>query len=165
MGILKTLEVLPAIKMNKLILIIVGILLVAGVFFVYSGKLDLVKHEEISSENAVRIPLAEISENAKWYEQNVGGAEVRFFAVKAGDGTIKTAFDACDVCYSEGRGYRQEGGYMICNNCGNRYLIESLGTENIQGGGCWPGYLPSEIGEENLIIKKPNIEEGKGRFS
>ena len=80
------------------------------------------------------------------------------------NGLIKTAFDACDVCYGSYKGYRQEGDSMICNNCGNSYPISGLGTENKGGGGCWPGYLPSEIKGEYLIIKKSDIKKGGYRF-
>ena len=108
---------------------------------------------------SITIPLNEISEKAKFYE--VDG--VKFFAIKT-RGEIKTAFDACDVCYGSEKGYRQEGDYMVCNNCGNKYAISGLGTKNLRGGGCWPGYLPSEVEGENLIIKKSELDKGAYRF-
>ena len=86
---------------------------------------------------SISIPLSEISETAKFYEYN----GVKYFVVKASDGTIKTGFDACDVCYGSNKGYRQEGEYMVCNNCGNKYPIIGLATENKNPGGCWPGYF------------------------
>ncbi|UCD02654.1 MAG: DUF2318 domain-containing protein [Candidatus Aenigmatarchaeota archaeon] len=112
------------------------------------------------SGGIVEIPLSDITENAKFYEYD----SIRFFAVKASDGTIKTGFDACDVCHASRKGYRQEGDYMICNNCGNRYPITGLGTENQNPGGCWPGYLPSTIDGDNLVIKESDIEAGAWRF-
>ena len=36
---------------------------------------------------------------------------------------------------------------MVCNNCGNKYPIDGLGTENKNPGGCWPGYLPSTVSD------------------
>ncbi len=110
------------------------------------------------------IPLAEISEKAGWYEYESNSITIRFFAVKAADGSIKTAFDACDVCYKNKRGYRQEGQVMACNNCGRIFPINSLGTENKNPGGCWPGYLPSKVEAQNLIIKKSDLEKGIWRF-
>jgi uncharacterized membrane protein len=110
------------------------------------------------------IPLSEITEQAKFYDYTVDGTTVSFFVVKAADGSIKTAFDACDVCYSSRKGYRQEGNVMVCNNCGNRYPISGLGTENLRGGGCWPGYLPSKIEGDNLIIKTSDLKKGEYRF-
>ena len=145
-------------KMKKQILIGIGILVIIVIAFIsfnkgFTGKI-------ISEGDVIEIPLSEISEKAKFYESD----EIKFFAIKASDGTIKTAFDACDVCYYSNKGYRQEGQYMICNNCGNSYPISGLGTENKVGGGCWPGYLPSKIDGEDLIIKDKDIEKGRYKF-
>jgi len=114
--------------------------------------------------DSITIPLSEITETAKFYEYDSSGTKIRFFAIKAKDGSIKTAFDACDVCFGSKKGYRQEGNNMICNNCGNKYPISGLGTKNLGGGGCWPGYLPSKIQGESLIIENSKLEEGKYGF-
>jgi len=111
----------------------------------------------------VKIQLSEITDKAKWYEYDLTGEKVKFFVVKANDGSIKTAFDACDVCGWYKKGYRQEGDYMVCNNCGNSYPISSLGTENKNPGGCWPGYLPNIIKEGNILIKKSDLENNRWR--
>tara|TARA_Y100000310_G_scaffold151164_1_gene150698 strand:+ start:5506 stop:5937 length:432 start_codon:yes stop_codon:yes gene_type:complete len=138
--------------------IIISIVILAGIIlFTFRGSIT---GNVIGSSNDFKISLSEISEQAVFYEQN----GVRFFAIRAEDGSIKTAFDACDVCYSSNKGYRQEGDYMICNNCGNKYPISGLGTENIRGGGCWPGYLPSKIQGEYLVIKQKDINNGAYRF-
>ena len=109
------------------------------------------------ADSLVNVPLSDVTNKAKWYEYESEGKKIRFFLVKAGDGTIKTALDTCDVCYAQKKGYRQEGNYMVCNNCGNRYPIDGLGTENMNPGGCWPGYLPSVVQGENVIIKKSDL--------
>lgn len=118
-----------------------------------------------AADTTISIPLSEISAQAKWYEYNSNGVTIRFFAVKASDGSIKTAFDACDVCYGKHKGYRQEGNQMVCNNCGNRYAIDSLGTENKRPGGCWPGYLPSSVAGGKVIIQKSDLDAGRYRFA
>jgi uncharacterized membrane protein len=112
----------------------------------------------------LKINLSELSEEAQWFEYEHEGKKIVFFAVLSTDGSVKTAFDACDVCFSQHKGYRQEGDQMVCNNCGNKYPIVSLGTENKQGGGCWPGYLPSSVTNDELIIQKSDIIAGKNRF-
>lgn len=143
--------------MNK-IMIGVGILVivVVGFFMMGGGSTGNV----VSAEGVVKIPLSDISSKAEFYEHE----GTKYFVVQASDGSVKTAFDACDVCYRSGKGYRQEGSDMICNNCGNYYPISGLGTENLAGGGCWPGYLPSKVEGDNLIIKKSDIENGRYRF-
>ncbi len=119
----------------------------------------------LTEPEEVKELLSEISEQARWYEYEIGGTKIRFFAVKAADGSIKTGFDACDVCYKAKKGYRQDGGIVVCNNCGKRYPISSIGTENKNPGGCWPGYLPSSIEGEYVVIKKSDLESGKWRFA
>ncbi len=117
------------------------------------------------ASSGFRIPLSEVAEDAKWYEYDSNDVTIKFFAIRDVNGDIKTAFDACDICYSSHKGYRQEGGYMICNNCGNRYPISGLGTENKRPGGCWPGYLKSRANGEYLVIDKSDLESGRYRFA
>lgn len=117
-----------------------------------------------SPSDFISIPIDSLSSQAKWFEYDASGTTVRFFAVKTDDGVVKTAFDACDVCGSSKKGYRQEGNVMVCNNCGNRYPISGIGTQNKTPGGCWPGYLSSKIVGDQLVVEKSDLEAGKGRF-
>jgi len=142
--------------MNKKILIGIIVIVLIVIFFMLKPGIT----GKTINENIIKIPLSEISNQAKFYESE----GISYFVVKASDGSIKTAFDACDVCYDSKKGYKQEGEFMICNNCGNRYLIIELGTKNKRGGGCWPGYLPSKVEGENLIIKKSDIIKGEYKF-
>jgi len=111
-------------------------------------------NQELDNKEFITIPISEASENARWYESGRYG---RFFVVKADDGTIKTAFDRCDVCYAAGKGYRQEGSDLVCNNCGLRFAINGLGTENKTPGGCWPSYLPHTLESDNIIIRVSDL--------
>ncbi|MBN1385478.1 DUF2318 domain-containing protein [Candidatus Woesearchaeota archaeon] len=119
----------------------------------------------IAATGVMSIPTSQISSTAQFYEYAVNGVAVRFFAVKDSDGSIKTAFDACDVCGAQKKGYRQEGDQMVCNNCGNKYPLSGLGTENTMGGGCWPGFLPSKVQGDSLVINKADLAAGKRRFA
>jgi len=123
------------------------------------------QENEEQENSSISIPLDKISTTAKWFELESSGATIRFFAVKADDGSVRTAFDACDVCYSSHKGYSQQGNEMVCNNCGNRYPIDGLGTKNKAGGGCWPGFLPSRVEGNLLIIDKADIAAGRYRFA
>ena len=114
-------------------------------------------------EDFIQIPLFEVTNQAKWYKYDLGGKEIKFFTVKTEDGSIKTAFDACDVCYYSGKGYQQEGDYMVCNNCGNRYPISGLGTENRTPGGCWPGHLSNIVEGDYILIRKKDLIDNSWR--
>ena len=151
--------------MNKKIYIGIGILVLVGIIFFMFGPGNTgsitgnVIAEPIDEEDAIKIPISQISKNAQWFSYN----NTRYFVVKAKDGTIKTAFDACDVCYRSRKGYSQKGDDMFCNNCGNYYPISGLGTRNL-GGGCWPGYLPNSIEGDYLVINKADLDTGAKRY-
>lgn len=52
---------------------------------------------------------------------------------------------------------------MVCNNCGNQFLIDGIGTENLQGG-CWPSYLPVTVANGEVYIKISDVVSKKYRF-
>lgn len=83
---------------------------------------------------AVTIDTRDIGAKAKFYQYKTpGGRTVELFAVKASDGTVRTALNTCQVCYSSGRGYYvQENDVFICQNCGNRFSLDQI--EKIKGG-------------------------------
>lgn len=147
-----------------LLLIVVVSIAIFSIYSLFGLNLTGSAVANVGGGGSVKIPLSKVSENAKWYEYDSSGTSIRFFVVKANDGTIKTGFDACDVCYNTRKGYRQDGDFMVCNNCGNRYPITGLGTENKRPGGCWPGYLPSEIVDGNVVIRKADLEKGRRMF-
>lgn len=140
-------------KKNYLILVVLVVLIVASLFiFRGTGKV-------IDEDNVMKIPVDSITEQAKFYEEG----KVRYFVLKGTDGEVKVALDACDVCGGS-KGYRQEGDYMICNNCGQRFHVNYLGESNIKGGGCWPSHLEHEIEGNYVIIKKSDLELNAWRF-
>ena len=142
--------------MKKMILI--GLLALLPILFMAcSGAAGGVVAEE-----SISIPLSEISTTARFYDLEVAGTKVKYFAVMGDDGEPRTAFDACDVCGGSA-GYRQEGQDMVCNKCGRHFAISEIGTKN-KGGGCWPSYLSHEIVGDNIVIKKSEIAAGSWRF-
>lgn len=92
----------------------------------------------IKKDGYLAIPIADLSQTASFYKADLDGTEVEIVALKDSKGNLRTAFNACQVCYSSGRGYyRQEGEYLVCQNCGNSFTIDQVG---IASGGCnpWP---------------------------
>lgn len=68
--------------------------------------------------NVVRIPLAAMEDGmAHFFAFASGKGNISFFAMRAPDGGIRTAFDACIACNHAKLGYRQEGDHVVCNNC------------------------------------------------
>lgn len=84
------------------------------------------------------IPIADLSQTASFYKADLDGTEIELVALKDSKGNLRTAFNACQFCYSSGKGYYvQDGNYLVCQNCGNSFTIDQVG---IASGGCnpWP---------------------------
>jgi uncharacterized membrane protein len=114
-------------------------------------------------ENLI-LSLSSLNTQAQFYRYKLDGVNIDFFAVIGVDSQAHIAFDACDVCYSEKKGYEQKDNMMVCRNCGNQFLIESIGTENQQGG-CWPSYLPVTIVDGEAQIKISDVSQKKYMFA
>ena len=100
---------------------------------------------------------------ARYYEYKTNDKiTVKYFILKSSDGIIRAAFDACDVCWPEGKGYQQKGDYMVCRNCGRRFASVKV---NVITGGCNPGALQREVSGDKLVIKVKDILEGKKYFN
>jgi uncharacterized membrane protein len=79
------------------------------------------------------IKKKDITETATFIPYSVNGLKMEIIAVKASDGTIRTALNTCQVCYRSGRGYyKQEGDVFVCQNCGNRFRVDQV--EKLKGG-------------------------------
>jgi len=89
------------------------------------------------------------------------GVAIRYFIIKSSDGVIRAAFDACDVCWPENKGYTQKGDVMVCNNCGRRFPSARI---NEVHGGCNPAPLKRKVEQGNVIIQVADIFQGKRYF-
>ena len=145
--------------------VVAGILTVAmlvgavSVFAFSFGKYDKVKAEN----GGVTLQVAKLSDGkAHFFKFDDGGKEINFFAVKASDGSIRTAFDACDSCYRSKKGYEQQGDKMNCNNCNQKFAINRLGPNAT--GGCNPGYLPNQLKGTTISIKASDLKDGARYF-
>lgn len=119
-----------------------------------------------SNISNIVIPKSEITEIAKFYPAVVDGTKMEILAVKAPDGTIRTAMNTCQVCYDSGRGYyKQEGNELVCQNCRNRFKISQV--EKIKGG-CNPVPILEENKTDdgtNITISGNYLEQNKDLFS
>lgn len=111
----------------------------------------------VNDSDQIEIAASEVTPTARFYSYKAKGTEVRFFAVRGSDGNVRVAMDACDVCYSSKKGYVQRGDSMKCNNCGNEYDTDGIGTRNVQGG-CWPSYIPIKESGGKVLIETKDLE-------
>ena len=116
--------------------------------------------------NDLRIIKSEVTATAKFYPYNADGTKMEVIAVKASDGSIRTAFNTCQVCFDSGRGfYTQQGDELVCNNCGNRFKIDQL--EKIRFG-CNPIPIMKENKTDDgkyITIAKDFIVKNKSYFA
>lgn len=90
-----------------------------------------------------------------------GGREIRFVVVKTFDGVVRTAFDSCELCYKQRRGYRQAGHLMMCNNCRRTLPLMRV---NVIKGGCNPGPIERMVQGHQVLLKASNLELGTTYF-
>ena len=119
-----------------------------------------------SSNGDLVIAISDITPTAKFYPVELDGTKLEVLAVKAPDGTIRTAFNTCQVCYSSGRGYyKQEGNVLVCQNCGNRFGMDQV---EVLSGGCNPVPIFPEnktVDATNITISGDFLAEAKGIFA
>ena len=84
----------------------------------------------------ITINKDEITETATFIPYKSGDTDMEVVAIRASDGTVRTALNTCQVCYDSGRGYyKQEDGVLVCQNCGNRFSVDQV---EVVKGGCNP---------------------------
>lgn len=141
-------------------IVTVALLISAASVFAFSlGKYEKVK----ASNGTVTLSAAKLADGkARFYKFEDNGKEIAFFAVKAADGSYKTAFDACDACYRDKKGYEQQGDRMNCKNCNQKFAVNRLGPNAT--GGCNPGYLPHRLNGNTISISVNDLKGGARYF-
>ncbi len=113
----------------------------------------------------LRIPKKEVTATVSFYPYKAAGVLMEVLALRAPDGSVRTAFNTCQVCYSSGRGwYTQRGEYLVCNNCGNRFLASQV---ELVKGGCNPVPITRDLKSEDanfITLPKALFEEAKPLF-
>ena len=152
--------------MLHVIAAVVALAVIAGVaLYVTSSRDDSGAQAATTTAAAagdVKIALAEVGDGkAHFYSYDAGGIQVKYFVLKSSDGVVRAAFDACDVCFANKKGYHQEGDEMVCNNCGRRFPSTKI---NVLEGGCNPSPLDRTEKGGNLVIATSDIEAGAKYF-
>lgn len=117
----------------------------------------------VASTDKVTLPVENFQDGrARYYQlKTEDGKAIKFFVLKSSDGVIRAAFDACDVCWKAGQGYYQDGDFMLCRNCGQRFA--SVKVNEVKGG-CNPAPLKRQIEKGQVVVKVEDILEGRQYF-
>ena len=109
------------------------------------------------------VPAADLEDGkAHFYQTELDGKKIGFFLVKDAQGTIRSAFDACDVCFHAKKGYTEgTNGLMVCGQCGMRFPIGRIGDEK---GGCNPAPLTIAVQDGRVVIRAEDLGAGARFF-
>jgi len=151
-------------------LAVIAVVVGAGLaFYLFQSGFDNKPQARTSSiqpevtATEVSFPVQAFSDGqAKYFQYPAAnGITVRFFILRSSDGVIRAAYDACDVCWREGKGYYQDGDFMVCRNCGQRFA--SVKVNEIKGG-CNPAPLERTVVGNKLVIQTADILQGVQYF-
>ncbi|MDR3163222.1 MAG: DUF2318 domain-containing protein [Helicobacteraceae bacterium] len=127
--------------------------------------LSLMADGRTAENDDLVIQIKDVSESGRFYPISVDGMKMEVIAIRASDGTVRTAFNACRVCYSSGRGYyKMDQGVLVCQNCGNRFGAESVET---QSGGCSPVPIfgdDKSVTNDTIVISRGYLRRAKTLF-
>ena len=158
------------VSWNTLIIAAALVLVAVAILRTRSGpagvSLDLpgvAAAELVPTGQDVAMPVATFADGkARFYRYvTAAGREIRFFVMKSSDGVVRAAFDSCDVCFRERKGYRQVGDNMICNNCGRAFPSNSI---NVLQGGCNPAPIERTVEGDRVLLRAAALEQGTYYF-
>lgn len=162
----------PSKKSNlPLVLTAVAVVCVAVVVVIFGNRFDSSSEgsgdgQTIAAGEVLSIPIADISSTVTFFPIEVDGTQMEVLAVQASDGSIRTAFNTCQSCYTSGRGYYvQEGADLVCQNCGFHFTPDQV---EIQSGGCnpWPIFAENKtVTEDSIVISYDFLKESAGIFA
>lgn len=143
--------------MKRILLIAIALLALSG-----CGKKEAV----VESGGDLEIPVSELSEKIKIYPFTVDGVNMEVLAAKDADGTVRTAFNTCQVCNGSRKAYFEaQGDHVVCQNCGNSFGREDVG---VLSGGCNPYPIfaeDRENTEDTVKIGYSYLSDAKGLFA
>ncbi len=151
-----------------LVVAVIGavVIVAAAIFMVHRGgpvQSATAVAPPAAGQTAVAFPLDLFEDGkARHFEHRDGNFTIRYFILKSSDGILRAAFDACDVCWPAGKGYYQEGDFMVCRNCGRRFA--SVRVNEVKGG-CNPAPLNRSVQNGQLVIQVKDILEGRQYFN
>ena len=143
--------------MKRFMLILAALLLLSG-----CGKQETAA-DPVDTD--LVIPVSELSETIRIYPVTVDGLQMEVLAAKDSDGTVRTAFNTCQVCNGSRKAYfAEEGDHVVCQNCGNSFGREDVG---VLSGGCNPYPIFAEDrqdSEDSVRISYDYLSSSSGLF-
>ena len=119
--------------------------------------------EKVAAQNGVVVlDMKELANGeSKHFQFQEGATTIRFFVVRDNQGALRTALDACDVCWHADKGYKQQDGSMQCVNCGQFFALGRIGDVK---GGCNPHPIAFTVEGNTLNVTAQELLAGAGFF-
>ena len=141
--------------------------LFAAILFV----LTLPAFAKSEGENYIRPPVKDgkitisknkLSNHPLYINYDSNGINIQLIAVIASDGSARISLNTCQSCNPSPRAYfLEEKGRLVCQNCGNVFKMDNVGTPSF---GCNPMSIPYETSKNSLSVKTSDLDSFAGNF-
>ncbi|MGH9360682.1 MAG: Fe-S-containing protein [Thermoanaerobaculia bacterium] len=142
-----------------LVLLFMGAVLAAD--FVLQGRIGQARFAQVMPDRSgtVRISVADLprSEMRFYRFLNTGNQEVRFLVGRDPEGVVQVGFDASETHANLGRGFRQEGEWIVDNKCDTTVRLSTI---NRGGGGCRPIPIAHRLEGQTLVLTENELLKG-----
>ena len=99
----------------------------------------------------VRIPLSALDGGVLFIDCASGDTAMQILARVNADGEPGLAWNTCQTCAgSPAAFFALDGGQLVCQNCGNRFSLDTVGAAS--RGGCMPWPLSGYVLEDGEIV-------------
>jgi len=117
--------------------------------------------EPVRKGEVVAVNISGLQESMpQFYSYHAQGRTVNFFVIKI-DGRVLSFLDACMKCHPKKRGFRFDGGSVICRACDERFPVSEIEKGF---GSCYPIRLEGQVRGEEYHIPAPALEEMAKRY-
>jgi uncharacterized membrane protein len=162
----------PKLDIKKLSMIVIAAVAIIAIAYSFRTPKSSATSDSSIAKNAsvkdsdIIIETKDITDKPAFYSANIEGVDLEVLAVKASDGTIRTAFNTCQVCYNSGKGYYEvDGDELVCQNCGNRFGMDDV---EVTKGGCNPVPITNEyktVTDDTITISKDVLTQATAIFA
>jgi len=88
------------------------------------------------------------------------GKKINFFVMKV-EGRVLSFLDACARCYPAKRGYRFDGGRLVCRECNVNYSVSEIEKGM---GSCFPIRITGHLQDGKYLIPLSTLERMAEKF-
>ena len=110
----------------------------------------------------ISIKKSQLSKDAAYVNYKAGNITVQLIAVIGDDGSYRLSFNTCQSCNPSPKAFfLQKGRKLICQNCGNQFTMNDVGSPSY---GCNPARIPYTETETELIVSTEVLEDVSPAF-